>query len=208
MIEIHEGRHDHPIRVAQTCRLAGCPACGGPSVGDGTKPQGIRDAPVRGKRVLLEWARRRHLCRACGETTYDRHEAFDTGHRMTGRPVEPIGRTALRRTFASVAEAVGVEEKTVSLVRAERSGREIGRLEFATPRWLGMDEVHLVGKARAAFANVGAATPPDRCADRSRKTVAACPSRLPDEEVVEVVSMGKRSPCFDAVRALLPTPPS
>ena len=156
MIEIHGDRHDYLIRVAQTFRPAGCPTCGGLSIGNGAKPQGIRDAPVHGKRVLLEWARRRHLCRACGKTTYDRHEALDTGHRMTGRLVGHIGRTALRQTFASVAEAVGVDEKTIHLDWAEWSEHEIGRPEFATPRWLGMDEVGR--KTGAGYSHVAKAS--------------------------------------------------
>ncbi|WP_448208673.1 transposase family protein, partial [Azospirillum sp. sgz302134] len=100
VIETREDAHDYLIRVARRRALDACPYCsGGPMVANGTKTQGLRDTPIHGKRVLIEWARQRFLCRGCGRTSYDQHEAFDPDRRMTKRLVEYIGRTALRLTF-------------------------------------------------------------------------------------------------------------
>lgn len=205
VIEIREDAHDYLIRVARRRALDACPYCaGGPLVANGTKTQGLRDTPIHGKRVLIEWARQRFLCRACSRTSYDQHEAFDPDRRMTKRLVEYIGRTALRLTFTEVAGGVGVDEKTIRLVWSEWSEREIGKLEFATPRWLGIDEAHLIGKARGVFANVEARTALDITADRSQKTVATWLTKLPAKETVEIVTMDMWRPYYDAVRALLP----
>ncbi|MBB3268860.1 transposase [Azospirillum sp. OGB3] len=205
VIETREDAHDYLIRVGRRRALDACPYCaGGPMVANGTKTQGLRDTPVHGKRVLIEWSRQRFLCRGCGRTSYDQHEAFDPDRRMTKRLVEYIGRTALRLTFTEVAAGVGVDEKTVRLVWSDWSEREIGRLEFATPRWLGIDEVHLIGKARGVFANVEARTALDITADRSQKTVATWLTKLPAKETVEIVTMDMWRPYYDAVRALLP----
>jgi transposase len=205
VIEAKEDAHDYQIRVARRRALDVCPYCtGGPMVANGTKTQGLRDTPIHGKRVMIEWARQRFLCRGCGRTSYDQHEAFDPDRRMTKRLVEYIGRTALRLTFTEVAAGVGVDEKTVRLVWSGWSEREIDRLEFATPRWLGFDEVHLIGKARGVFANVEARTALDVTADRSQKTVATWLTKLPAKETVEIVTMDMWRPYYDVVRALLP----
>jgi transposase len=71
------------------------------------------DLPVHGKQVAIGVVRQRYRCTACGRTFLEPVPAMDEGHAATKRLVGYVQRQALRRTFLSVAEDVGLAESTV-----------------------------------------------------------------------------------------------
>jgi transposase len=205
VMEIKEEDRDYLVSIRRRRALDGCPFCGSAQlVANGTKRQRIRDIPVNGKRVLIAWDRQRFTCRQCGRTSYDQHPEFDPDRRMTRRLVNHIGRSALSHSFAQVADMIGADEKTVRLVWADWSERELSRLNRVAPRWLGIAGIHLLGKARGIFTDVDGCAALDLLPDRSEATVVAWLESLSAKEMVEVVTLDMWRPYYDAVRAVLP----
>ena len=88
------------------------------------------DLPVHGKQVALRVVRQPYRCTACGRTFLEPLPDMDEGHAATKRPVVYVQREALRRTFVSVAEDVGLAESTVRRISASTP-----RLWRSSDRW-------------------------------------------------------------------------
>jgi transposase len=98
-----------------------CTKCGGMALyRHGTKLTTYADAPLRGFAAKLEATVRRYRCRDCGETFLQPLGGVLDERRMTERCAEFIARASLKHTFVHVAREVGVDEKTVRAVAAER----------------------------------------------------------------------------------------
>ena len=76
----------------------------------------IRDMPMHGRRVGIYIDTRRFRCRICEKTFYEPLPEVNEKRLMTQRLVDWIGKQAVKRTFSSIAEEVGIDEKTVRLV--------------------------------------------------------------------------------------------
>lgn len=169
-----------------------CPHCGSQSLApNGTRRVIYRDVPVRGKPVTLEWDRQRFRCTEplCRKSSSDTHEALHDEFQMTRRLVKYIGERAIKTTFAAVAADVGLDERTVRRVFAGWSAEAMASIEFKTPRWLGIDEVHLLHNARCVLTSIDDKTLLDILPNRYKETVATRVLRIPDREKIEVVAM-------------------
>ncbi len=62
---------------------------------------------MHGRRVGLHIDTRRYRCRNCGKTFYEALPEVAEKRSMTQRLAQWMGKQAIKRTFASVAEAVG-----------------------------------------------------------------------------------------------------
>lgn len=71
------------------------------------------DLPIRLKRVSLHINRKRYKCLSCGATFWERLISIDESRNMTKRLLMSIVEQSLSKTFVTVAESVGVDEKTV-----------------------------------------------------------------------------------------------
>jgi transposase len=129
---------------------------------------------------------------------------MDERHGATRRLVAYIERQALRRTFVSVADDVGLAESTVRRIFGEHTAALEAARQPATPEWLGIDEIHLGGKPRCVLTNVQQRTILDLLRDRNRSTVAAFLAGLPAKERVQLVAMDMWRPYKDAVNTVLP----
>jgi transposase len=80
----------------------------------------------------------------------------DANRRATTRLVRYIEQQSLRRTFASLAEDVGADEKSVrNIFRGQvRELERTARIE--TPKWMGLDEIHIMHRPRAVVTNIHA----------------------------------------------------
>lgn len=157
-------------------------------------PNGARivsyaDLPVRGKPVTLEWDRQRYLCGACGKSVPDSHRELHDEFMMTRRLYEWIGSRSMDRTFASVAEDVRLDERTVRRVFEHWADAGIKALDFETPKIMGIDEVHLLHAARGILTNIGEKTVIDLLPDRNYKTMATRISAMKNRERIEVLAM-------------------
>lgn len=91
-----------------------CVGCGsGRLIGHGRIEQVIRDMPTHGKRVAIYVDTRRWCCADCGKTFMEALPAVNAKREMTERLCQWIGQQSLKRTFASIADDTGLDEKTI-----------------------------------------------------------------------------------------------
>jgi transposase len=206
LLAIQETEHAYAVAAALKARPVACVHCA--TVGElerfGKQHPLFADLPMHGKRVSIRVVRQRYRCTACGRTFLEPLADMDEQHATTKRLVSYIHREALRRTFVSVADEVGLAESTVRRIFAEHAHALEAAHQVVTPEWLGIDEIHLGGKPRCVLTNVRQRTVLDLLRDRHRSTVVAFLPRLPDRERVELVAMDMWRPYKEAVNAVLP----
>lgn len=204
-IRVEEADHDYHIRAESTVETARCPHCQSQQIiGFGRYEILIRDLPVHGKRVGIYLQRRRYRCRSCTRTFAESIPEIDDRREMTARLVDWIGRQAIKRPFAQVAEEVGVVEGTVRLIFADYVSELSKTVRFETPQWMGIDEIHIIRRPRAVIGNIESNTIVELLPDRNKKTVATYLSKLPGKEKVRYVAMDMWTPYRDACQAVLP----
>jgi transposase len=142
-------------------------------------------------------------CRACERTFSEALPGVDEKRAMTTRLVDWIGKSAIKKTFSGIAEEVGVVEGTVRAIFADYVAEREQHLKFETPKWMGIDEIHLT-KPRGVVTNVQNNTLVEILHDRNKKTVVDYLFRLPDRDKVELVAMDMWVPYRDAVQAVMP----
>jgi len=96
-----------------------------------------------------------------------------------------------------------VVEGTVRAIFAQCVAEREQHLKFETPKWMGIDELHLT-KPRGVVTNVQNNTLVEILRDRNKKTVADYLFRLPSRDKVELVAMDMWVPYRDAVQAVMP----
>ncbi|HSS96383.1 MAG TPA: transposase family protein, partial [Terriglobales bacterium] len=175
---------EFPVAEDQTC-----PYCGEKEfVRFGTRNQRFHDLPVHDKCVTIWVQRQRLRCNACTKMFQQRLDYIDTKHSMTERLVLYIQRESMRRTFTSIAEQIGVNEKTVRIIFNIIADKLESRRVLKTPEWLGIDEIFLTRKSRAIFTDVGNRKPVELLPDRKKTTVAAFLREL-ETDKVQIVTM-------------------
>ena len=204
LVRVVEENHDFHIYASLADDTTHCLHCGKYGVvGFGRREQVIKDLPRPGKRSSIYVETRRWRCKHCEKTFFDTLPAVDEKRRMTDRLVQWIGAQAVWRTYAGVAEEVGVTEGTIRLVFAEYVEAKYEKMNFAAPRWLGIDEIYLI-KPRCVLTNVEKLTAFDILSNRNKVTVTDRLWRLPDRWSVELVTMDMWPPYRDAAQTVLP----
>lgn len=204
VIAFHENEHDYHITAEAKQRVAKCPHCQHTEVdGFGRREQMVRDLPMHGKRVGLYIDTRRYRCKACRKTFYESLPGINDKRLMTNRLVDWVGRQAVKRTFASIAEDVGIVEGTVRLIFKDYVADLSDKVRFETPKWMGIDEIHLV-KPRGVIANIQNNTIVELLPNRNKETVIRYLSGLDGHEQVQYVAMDMWHPYKDAVEAIMP----
>ena len=204
VLKVEETEHDYHVSVETKNPASRCIYCKSESlVGFGRREQLVKDLPMHGKRVGLYVNTRRIKCRACDRTFSEVLPDVDEKRAMTTRLMEWIGKNAIKKTFSSIAEEVGVVEGTVRAIFADYVQEREHSLKFETPTWMGLDEIHLI-RPRGVVTNVGNNTLVEILRDRNKKTVADYLFRLPNRDKVELVAMDMWTPYRDAVQAVMP----
>ena len=206
VIEVKESEYDYAIHAKYTPETQACIRCGvvGELYRHGVKKQRFMDLPIHNKRVGLIVHRQRYHCRACSKTSFQPLADMDKNHAATLRLLAYIGKESMKRTFVSVADDTGIHERTVRRLFALEVARLDSEVKFETPRWLGIDEVHLVRKARCILTNVEQRTVIDMLTSRTKDVVSRYLHQLPDRQRIELVAMDMWQPYKDAVRDILP----
>lgn len=184
-----------------------CPKCGSTNLYNfGRRKELVMDLPMHGRRVGIRASRRRFRCRECSLTFVEALPFVDSKHRATTRLVEWIAQQSLSRTFASVADEIGVGETMVKRIFDEHVAalNEEWEKTVETPRYLGIDELRLAGGTRAILTNVEQASVIDLLSKRDMRTVAARISRMPNRERIEVVTIDMWWQYRQACRDVLP----
>jgi transposase len=206
VIELKESEYDYAIHAKYTPEPTACIRCGviGQLYRHGIKRQRFMDLPVHNKRVGLIVHRQRYLCRACKKTSFQPLPDVADHHSSTKRLLAYIGKESMKRTFVGVADDTGIHERTIRRLFALEVARLESEVHFETPRWLGIDEVHLVRKARCILTNVEQRTVIDMLTTRTKDVVSRYLYRMPDKQYIELVAMDMWQPYRDAVRDILP----
>lgn len=181
-----------------------CPKCGvvGNFYKHGKKQVTFKDAPIRGKPVLIQCDRQRYRCQACKETFFQPLPEIDDHRDMTKRLIEYVGEQALRKPFTTIADETGLDEKTVRQI----TGKALEKLESEFPVYaplvLGMDEVMVAGELRAIFTDLANRTVLDLISSRRKPSVAHWLSRLARRERTQVVCIDMWPPYKEAAQAV------
>lgn len=183
-----------------------CPKCG--SVPNfykhGKREQLFFDLPMHAKRVGLIIKRQRYRCRECEETFFEDLPDVDASRSVTNRLIEWIQQASLEKTFTSVAYDIGVDEKTVRNIFNDYVIELEAETEFRTPKWLGLDEVHLLKNYRFVVTDVKNKSVIDILRKRNKSVVIDYLSKLQDIDKVELVAMDMWRPYRDAVNMVIP----
>ena len=172
-----------------------CPECGFDKLyKHSSRNQLIMDLPIRLKRVGLQLNRRRYKCRECGSTFWERLISVDEKRSMTKRLLKSIQEQSMSKTFVEVAESVGVDEKTIRNVFKDYVALKEREYQFETPKWLGIDEIHIIRRPRLVLTNIERRTIYDIKPNRNKETVIQRLSEISDRTYIEYVTMDMWKP--------------
>lgn len=205
VISQDESEHDYRLTVQYEVDNRVCPHCLSVDVYRWSKiAQLYMDLPIHAKRVGLRVERQRYRCKNCGKTFMQALPDIDEKRAVTKRLLTYIQQESLRRTFTSIAEDVGLTEKTIRNIFREHVATLAKTVIFATPEWLGIDEIHLLKKPRCIVTNVKERTIVDLLPNRNKVSVVNYLSRLKDRPTIQIVTMDMWQPYREAVNQILP----
>ncbi|MBP1990808.1 transposase [Paenibacillus eucommiae] len=163
------------------------------------------DLPIHGKQVGLLIKRQRYHCRDCNQTFWERLDCtIDEKRNCTKRLLSYIEKQSIQRTFVSISEDIGINEKTIRNIFRDYINRLEETTQFETPNWLGIDEIHIMNKPRCVFTNTEERKLIDLLQNRNKETVVEYLSRLRNKDRIQYVTMDMCQPYKDAVKAVLP----
>jgi transposase len=204
VLNVDTNDHDYHITAEIEVPPKSCPHCHSDNlVGFGRREQMIKDLPIHGKRVGIYVDTKRFRCRACAKTFYETLPEVNEKRLMTQRLTAWIGKQAIKRTFASIAEEVGVDEKTVRLIFGDYVNELEKTIRFETPKWMGIDEIHLI-KPRGVITNIQNNTIVELLPNRNKETVVHFLHHLEGKERIQYVAMDMWQPYRDACHAVIP----
>jgi transposase len=204
VLGVETNDHDYHITAEAVAPSKSCPHCHSDNlVGFGRREQMVRDLPIHGKRVGLYIDTRRYRCRSCTKTFYEALPEVDEKRLMTQRLTAWMGKQAIKRTFASIAEEVGCTEFTVRAVFNDYVNELEKTIRFETPKWMGIDEIHLI-KPRGVIANIANNTIVELLPNRNKETVVRYLHHLEGKERIQYVAMDMWAPYRDACQAVIP----
>lgn len=182
-----------------------CPECrSGRLYGHGTNEQTYRDTPIHGKSVQITVNRRRYRCQSCGKTLFDPIPDLDSKRLATKRLIDYVRSNCFREPFAVVARRVAMDEKTIRQVFADYVEELESTIRFATPRFLGIDEIKIIGDYRAMITNIEHQTLFDMRESRRKPDLLAYFTALRDKDRIEWVAMDMYHVYRQVVQATLP----
>src|SRR5699024_6171443 len=100
------------------------------------KQQLFFDLPMHAKRVSIYVNRQRYKCRECNKTFFEYLPDMDVNRSVTNRLINWIQEASLEKTFTSVAEEIGVDEKTIRNIFNDYVDELEAQTDFRTPKWL------------------------------------------------------------------------
>ncbi|HHT7202321.1 ISL3 family transposase [Bacillus cereus group sp. TH204-1LC] len=207
ILDMKESEYDYRFLVETTLPPPSyCPKCG--TVANlykhGKKEQLFFDLPMHAKRVGIFVKRQRYKCNECEATFFENLPDIDEGRSVTNRLINWIQEASLEKTFTSVAEEIGVDEKTVRNIFNDYVDELEAQTDFNTPKWLGIDEVHLLKNYRCVITDVENKSVIDILRKRNKDNVISYLSKLQDIDKIELVAMDMWNPYKSAVNTVIP----
>lgn len=200
-----EDTHHFHINVDPVGSLTQCPKCGGRSLYKHDRREVmIRDQAIRGKQVAIYVNRQRWRCQSCGAVAHVPIESIDDNRSMTKRLLAWIRKESLRRTFAQVAEEVGVVEGTVRHIFREYASELEKTVRFEAPQMMGIDEIHILKKPRCVIGNIAENTIVDILPTRTKDAVTKYLYSLEGRDQVRYATLDMWRPYRDAIELVMP----
>ena len=135
VVALEKSEYDYHIDAEVKWAVTHCIHCQAENPqGFGRREQVVKDLPMHGKRVGIYVTTRRYRCRACTKTFYEPLPDTDEKRAMTTRLVAWMGKQAIKRTFASIADEVGCTEFTVRAVFIDYVNELERTIRFETPK--------------------------------------------------------------------------
>lgn len=159
---------------------------------------------MHSKRVGIAVDRQKFRCKNCSRVFYEQLPDMDDKRSATKRLVAYIEKQSLKRPHASIAEEVGVDEKTVRNIFRDYVNRLEKNLQIELPQWLGIDEIHIIGKPRCVLTNIEKRTLIDILPKRDKATLVYYLIKLPNKNRVQYVCMDMWEPYRSAIQAVMP----
>lgn len=205
--DMKEFQDDYRFLVKSTATPPShCPKCGSVSnlYKHGKREQLFYDLPMHAKRVGLIINRQRYRCLECKETFFENLPDMDVSRSVTNRLIDWIKEASLEKTFTSVADEIGVNEKTVRNIFNDYVRELESKTDFRTPKWLGIDEIHLLKNYRCVITDVENKSVIDILRKRNKDVVIDYLSKLQDIDKIELVAMDMWTPYKSAVNLVIP----
>jgi predicted nucleotidyltransferase/transposase-like protein len=152
VLRVEEGEYVYRVTVKLPSLSRFCPSCGAFSNRYGSRFQTYTDKPMDGKRVSLLVNRQRYRCTDCGKTFVGMLPEMDEVRLMTRRLRAYVEEESLKRNFVSIADEVGINEKTVRTIFREYLTRQGQEVKGGEGESLGAIRKRLAGKAQADLA--------------------------------------------------------
>lgn len=204
VVRVEETDHDYHITAEVSNPPRACVACGSDRlIGHGRNEQVIRDMPMHGKRMAIYVDTRRWRCQSCGKTFMESLPAVNAKREMTDRLTKWIGQQSLKRTFASIADDTGLDEKTIRNIFRDYINELEAEFRFETPKWMGINEIYLI-RPRCVISNIRNNTIVNMLPNRDKKTVVNYIYNLEGKKDVQYVAMDMWTTYRDAVQAVIP----
>lgn len=205
VLGLEESEHDYHITAEPVDVTAACPHCQFEHLTSwGTRDQVFKDLPMHGKRVGIYINTKRLRCQSCGKTFSQALPVLAEKRMMTERLVRWIGQQTVKRTFTSLADESGVVEGTIRNIFRDYINELEQSVRFETPKWMGIDEIHIINKPRCVVSNIQYNTLVDVLHNPSKDTVAKYLFKMPNRDKVQYVAMNMWTPYRDAVGTVLP----
>lgn len=184
-----------------------CPHCGDRNfyVHGKAADRKVHDISMGLVSVLLEVHTPRYLCNHCQRSFSHPFDCLIPNSQFTRRLYEQIELRALQGPFTPIAEEYGISTKKVSNILV-KYGKELEkRHQIATPRVLGMDEVHINNVMRGVFTNIEAGTILEMVKDNKFHTMKDTIECMQDyQKNIEIVTMDMTSSYVSVVEEILP----
>jgi transposase len=205
VLRVEESDHDYHVTAEPVDVTSACPHCQSDRLTSwGTREQVFKDLPMHGKRVGIYIDTKRLRCQTCGKTFSQALPVLAENRMMTDRLVKWIGQQSLKRTFTSLADETGVVEGTIRNIFRDYINELEQTVRFETPKWMGIDEIHIINKPRCVVSNIQNNTIVDMLHNRNKDTVSKYLFKMPNRDKVQYVAMDMWTPYRDAVSAVLP----
>ncbi len=182
-----------------------CDKCGNaPLYRHGKRQYTYADTPIHGKPVKVEIETQRYRCKACGTVVTLSSPSLDDKRVATRRLVQYIQDRCFGTTFTQLANEVGLALNTVKGISQDYAAHLEDQVELETPRLLGLDELHILGKPRAVLVNLEMRSLFDILESRTKALLADYFNNLKDRDRIEWVVIDMLEPYELAIRKQLP----
>jgi len=164
-----------------------CPECRSPQLyRHGVREQEYADAPNYGLRTVIQLRRKRWRCLSCSTLFPDPLPDMDEKRRVTRRLIDYVRRKCFSHTFSEISREVGLNDKTIRAIFDDYVAELESKIQFQTPRILGIDEIKIIGQYRCILTNIEKNTVFDLLPTRAMKTLRAYFKHFPNPKEVEV----------------------